>query len=142
VGEQNPHGADPAFALYPLPERATGGRLAAILGMTASQYLRTFDRANLLDPGVRWRAMDARIAAHRLPHDRRILLGRRVAEAHGVQFDCFEPYEIALGRSDRPAIVLVLPHPSGLNRMWNDPDNLRRARETVTEFLETQCSTA
>ena len=33
VGMNNPYGADPAMALYPLPERASGGRLARILGL-------------------------------------------------------------------------------------------------------------
>ena len=33
VGEQNPYGADPNFALYPLPENAAGARLARFLGL-------------------------------------------------------------------------------------------------------------
>jgi hypothetical protein len=56
VGESNPYGADPRYALYPLPPQASGGRLARILGLSARQYLRAFPhRVNLLTT-ARWAA--------------------------------------------------------------------------------------
>ena len=48
VGEHNPYGADPEFALYPLPANATGGRLQRlILGVSMTDYMRHYERVNL-----------------------------------------------------------------------------------------------
>lgn len=48
VGEQNPYGADPKFALYPYPENSAGGRLCfKVFGLTRHEYLARFDRVNL-----------------------------------------------------------------------------------------------
>lgn len=60
-----------------------------------------------------------------------LLAGRRVAAAfhhnmHHEGTDYFEELELA-GREAR-----VVPHPSGVNRWWNDPANRERARK----FLE------
>ena len=52
-----------------------------------------------------------------------LLFGRRVCDAFDVAFNVGE-------RSGR---YIPLPHPSGRNRMWNDP----RVRETVRLIMET-----
>lgn len=135
VGEQNPYGADPRLALYPLPAGATGARLVQILGMTPTSYLERFDRANLLPYGERWTVAKARAAAHALPNKLRIALGSRVAAAHGLLFDPFEAYEVALGHPQDVGYVLILPHPSGRCRIWNDPESIPRAREAVERFV-------
>lgn len=124
------------MALYPLPEGAAGDRLRRLMRMETTEYLRKFDRANLLPPDVEWSSISARIAAHKLRNTYRILLGTRVAAAHGVQFDPFEAYEVAYGSNDRPGVVLVMPHPSGRNRMWNDKLNVERCWHAVADFLQ------
>ena len=48
IGEQNPYGADPAFALYPLPENAAGARL----GARVSAAFGVPFRERLFDPEV------------------------------------------------------------------------------------------
>lgn len=128
VGEANPYGTDPEFALYPLPENASGGRLARILGLSRGEYLRRFDRCNLC-PSV-WSAPTARAAAADIcagPYRVVIALGTKVARAFGY---AYEPVT-----RPRPGLIL-LPHPSGLNRAWADPTLAPRVRALLAEFLE------
>ena len=133
VGESNPYGADPRFALYPEPPGCAGARLCAILGMTDREYLRTFDRVNLLGNG-RWSLPAAREAAQTVTARYRVLLGARVAAAHGVPFlpfyRCAPPWLEA-----GPQNWLVLPHPSGRSRLWNEPGAAERARRLVLALV-------
>jgi len=132
VGEMNPISFDPRYALYPLPENCTGGRLCKILGLSAREYLRTFDRVNLVRRGAgkKWQATTMRMSADLLKHRRRILLGARVCTAHRVPFRPFRTFRI-----NETVTVLVLPHPSGRNRIWNDPASAVRTRRAVARFL-------
>ena len=129
VGESNPYGTDPRFALYPEPPGCAGARLCAILGMTDREYLRTFDRWNLC--ALTWSNRSARNAAARLTAKYRVLLGARVAAAHGVEFI---PFARVDGRGARRG-WLVLPHPSGRSRLWNEPGAADSARELVTHLV-------
>jgi hypothetical protein len=53
VGEVNPYGGDPYYALYPAPDGCSGHRLCyLILGMRREDYLESFERINLVAPGV------------------------------------------------------------------------------------------
>lgn len=131
VGENNPLSADPAHALYPYPAANSGGRLCRILGMSPDEYLHTFDRTNLLSRD-RWSAAAAREAAERVvagPHRRVVALGVKVASAFGVPTAPFAVHTV--GGTD----VAVLPHPSGLCRVWNNPDAELRARAYVYRAL-------
>lgn len=127
VGEANPHGADPEMALYPLPERASGGRLAAILGLSRGEYLERFDRCNLC-PST-WSAASARRRAAEILAERAggriVLLGAKVSRAFGLHYRPF-----VHGRIGPTASVgyAVLPHPSGLNRLWNEAGSAESAR--------------
>jgi len=60
-------------------------------------------------------------------HDVYLLAGRRVARAFGLVDVTIPSLWRVQGKS-----LLVVPHPSGLNRLWNDP--LVRAR--VQELWE------
>lgn len=128
VGESNPYGSSDYFALYPEPPWAAGARLCEILGLTHREYLRRFDRVNLLK-GPKWSLVAARLAAAKLSHRRRILLGSRVCAAHGVPFDPFDHFSVGMG-----VWVLVLPHPSGRCRLWNAGGVVEKAREAVQAF--------
>jgi len=64
----------------------------------------------------------ARAARFHFDSDVVMLLGKRVAAAFGAKTDYFEWFDL---RGSRAAIV---PHPSGINRWWNDPVNVERAR--------------
>lgn len=127
VGELNPFGGRDYFALFPLPRTSSGGRLAGILGLTPERYLETFDRANLCRGA--WSARTARETAALLAQQDRpafVLLGKRVCEAFGEEYQPF-----TVGDAPGGTRFGVLPHPSGLNRSWNDPGAIERARRTV-----------
>lgn len=140
VGEVNPYGSDPVFALYPLPKGASGDRLCRILGMSHAEYLRTFDRANLC--AGEWSLREARLKAEWLILDGRaafLLLGRKVAYAFQLGktpfFQCHYGVEqVRNGKWVRPAFLL-LPHPSGRCRAWNKPGAVERARKIVTDMM-------
>lgn len=141
IGEQNPYGVDPRFALYPLPPHAAGGRLARVLGLDERAYLRAFVRRNLLTAD-KWSVPAARAAADVLlldhpPQDRLVLLGARVAAAFGLPFRDLlcEPQLLLVGTAaPQERHVLVLPHPSGLSREWNAPGTKEKAKVAVEQL--------
>ena len=127
VGEMNPLGGQDAFALFPVPRSRSGGRLATFLGLSDEEYLARFDRANLCH-GV-WSDRVAKATARRLaasPRPAYVLLGEKVCAAFDVEY---EPFTV----DERPdgATFAVLPHPSGINRIWCRSENVKLARETV-----------
>ncbi len=134
VGESNPFGGDEYYAMYPEPEGCAGDRLCRlVMGLSRSTYLRQFERSNLLR-GDRWSAPAARIASDALRErfsgsDVWILLGRKVATA-------FELSDVAPASAVyRYRRYIVLPHPSGRNRAWNDRDLFRRCREILAREM-------
>lgn len=134
VGEDNPYGADPRYALYMEPENSAGGRLCrVILGLSGREYLRRFDRVNLCSG--KWSMVKARAAAFELLRAGNlrpiILLGRKVATAFGFQYDP------VFTRIDRPGrAFFLLPHPSGRCRVWDtDPEAVAKARGLLAQFL-------
>jgi hypothetical protein len=130
IGESNPYGADPYFALYPAPKGCTGWRLCnLVLQMQPAAYLREFERRNVLE-GPRWSAPAARAAASKLAEEigeaKVVLLGAKVCAAFRLEF---EPFTVLRGKA------AILPHPSGLSRAWNEPGAFDRARATVRQLL-------
>lgn len=126
VGESNPLSSDPADALVPYPDGCAGHRLAvSIFGMSRKAYMDSFDRINLCMGD--WSQFPARLtaAALKIKYDRIVLLGSRVASAFGLNF---EPFTFAQGSSIK---MLILPHPSGLSRLWNNPNNIKLCRELI-----------
>jgi hypothetical protein len=132
VGEWNPYpDKDDAFALYPSPEGCSGHRLCClILGMRRATYLESFDRCNLVN-GEKWTMKAARAKATELAEKRPrvILLGSKVCSAFGVPFKPFEVAESPL------KFAIVLPHPSGLCRLWNLDNAFAKARDAVAAFV-------
>jgi hypothetical protein len=143
VGETNPWqkpGADPdhKFDLYPLPAHASGGRLChLVLGMQATTYLRNFVRRDLLTG--KWSVPAARKAAYGLWCESGlaplVLLGAKVCAAFGFAYEPFTTNEHYLGDHEDAHQVVILPHPSGLNRAWHEPGAFLRARELVMPLL-------
>jgi hypothetical protein len=134
VGEANPYGADPLFALWPDPYNSAGARLQRlVLQLSVDDYLRSFERVNLCP--TRWSAPVARAQATALETHVEagrvaVLLGTKVSRAfsaHAPPFEPFRAYERGAGR------LVVLPHPSGLNRAWNEPGAFERARELLRQ---------
>lgn len=119
VGETNPFGGDPAFALYHEPRYSSGNQLRLILGLTDDEY-EALDKVNLCKG--KWSVHAARAAwAGVVPRPLIVLLGRKVQTATEGP----TPFTYCTrGQS----VLLGLPHPSGLNRLWHVPDTRQRAR--------------
>ncbi len=143
VGEDNPYGADPYFALYPKPEHASGGRLChLVFGLRfAKTYLDHFDRVNLCDG--RWSIVEARKRAAAIQEEFHggqgrpgaVLLGAKVAAAVGFVFRDVV-WTSAPSRFIGVDLQLYfLPHPSGRNTVWNEPWAFERARALVAPLL-------
>lgn len=140
VGEVNPHGSDPRHALYHLPRTSSGNRLRCILGLTDLEYHRLLDKANLCEG--EWSSKQAAPRLAELVLSRRgvvVLLGARVRAAArrmiklayvdpdpGVEFFG----RVTLGSG---VVLVSLPHPSGLCRLWNEPGTAARARALLRE---------
>lgn len=136
VGESNPYGADPYYALYPSPDGCTGERLCRlILRLAADEYLDRFDRDNLCDGP--WSMKAARVKGEKLWNEsvemKRpaiILLGRKVADAFfkGIR-EVPGPFSVTTNCTDTD--IVCLPHPSGLCRAWQIPGAFDKAHDLI-----------
>ena len=116
-------------------------RLLSLLEMTREEYLRTFDRTNLLHKcqgrgrrGDLWDPIAARDAADTMIRTqdeprRIILLGKRVGAAFVPNTMYFQWWKA--GRHS----VVVVPHPSGRNAWFNSPANRRTFRDWMRDTL-------
>lgn len=118
-------------ALYPYPPRCAGARLCELMGLPLSEYIFGIDRMNLLDfyPGKQGKGARFPMAAAKESvaalHEQRgligrniLLVGRRVAEA-------FEKKDVPnlTWQHQKAYNFAIIPHPSGINRWWNDAEN-------------------
>ena len=133
VGEDNPYGSNPRYALYPYPANSAGGRLCfKILELEMREYLKRYDRVNLCTG--KWSIKAARLKVGELkkalgPGQTYVLLGSKVCSAFDVPF---EPFSIQWADGvQRDGATIVLPHPSGLNRLGNEPGMFEKAREAL-----------
>lgn len=125
VGELNPYGADPRHALFPYPENSAGGRLCRkVMQLEMRDYLARYDRVNLCVE--KWSTPCAKLRADEVKTENAqrvyVLLGSKVCAAFGVPFI---PFSVYGGR------YVVLPHPSGRCRLWNDYRSYERARNAL-----------
>lgn len=116
-------------------EGRVGRRLADLCGLTLPEFLEQFERVNLLhvrqdtrekgfefDDVEAWREAGILRAQGAFMQPRTVLLlGKRVARAFGCPTEYFARWWI-----DR-AEAFVVPHPSGINRWWNDHANVDKA---------------
>jgi len=99
----------------------TRRRLAELLGVDVPDLMAEVLWLNLWEyPGTKTERYVQLVEEATQPGDVVWLLGRRVQRAFGL------PQEPALTTIERSAgsTMLCLPHPSGLNRWWNDPDHV------------------
>lgn len=117
-----------------------------LMGLSQEQMLRDHDFLNVFDHwpgkgigGDKFPMAEAKIRAKKMLDQLKdrtvVLLGANVARAFGaIRFKYLGVYE--LRHPDRPSEVIsraltVVPHPSGVNRHWNNPKN----REVAKSFL-------
>lgn len=117
---------DPPLALSPWVANSTGARLAELTGFDPQTYLDTFARINLCGTAE----FDWRAAQHMAQSLRccGLLEGRKVV--------CLGPKVWYAFMEDREVKLCVwhgryawIPHPSGRNRWYNDPENRARVQE-------------
>ncbi len=130
IGENNPYGNDERYALFDEPPGSAGGRFRRlVLAIPRREYF-LHDRMNLLQQ-PRWSVPRAREAAANVMRKHRgrvlVLLGRKVANAFGG----LETWAIQRGVSG--TVLVSLPHPSGLCRLWQVDGTYARARALVVE---------
>jgi uracil-DNA glycosylase len=112
-------------------------RLAGVCGMGRKEYMGLTDRYNVLRrwPGKKGKGDHfpmrlARRSARRLALGfsgrRVILLGRSVAKAFGLNVGYLKWVNIGFD-------VAVVPHPSGINRWWNEARNKAAARRFMED---------
>lgn len=121
---------------FDVDREGAGRRLARILDVPYGELHRRHRFINLLKwPARRSQHPDARTAARRLlrracPSNLTIiLLGRQVADAFKANKPFFSLTVIS------GVQTLLLPHPSGRCRIWNDPKSVLRARAAVNALL-------
>ena len=136
IGENNPYGSEPAFALYCYPPGCAGYRLRRIFGLPQHQYL-ALHRKNLCDGD--WSKEQAKTRARELlspqsPWNVMVLLGRKVTEMfEKVALDDV-PLVAFSTRVCSGMTLISLPHPSGRNTIWNNPKMPARARAILREL--------
>lgn len=152
VGEDNPYGSDPEYALWPHPANASGHRLMTILGLSTREYVRGCERRNLCKR--KWSDKEACKTAEALLDEAAgapmVLLGRKVAGAFLVAdypaFSTVASSELSklLLRKRGPmfettytSMLLLLPHPSGRCRDWNVPGSRERAKVAFDDLRRT-----
>ncbi len=142
LGMNNPVSARPEHALFPYPPGCTGHRLLRLLNRrvpdaTRQDYLRAFDRRNLLNR-LLWSRADARRAAQEflevsspeLQGRTVLVLGREVASLLGLEEQLIYPVHLH-GITWRQ-----LPHPSGRNHWFNDDVCAELAAMLLEELYE------
>lgn len=124
IGMNNPHCQEARYALYPAPEGCAGHRLWGLLhartGATKGEYIKGFERLNLVD-APKWEMRTARRTAQLMLEDdtlegrRIVLLGTSVRTAFRLPPVLVKPVVV------RGVTFRQLPHPSGRCRWYNDP---------------------
>lgn len=146
IGQAPGPNTDPDRPLAPLPRSSAGGRLAELAGLSPKDYLKTFDRTNLLHTfqgrwkrDDKWPARDAGIAAAAmkplLGGRHVILVGRNVAEAFGYPAQHLDFHQWFA--DDRWGFeVAVVPHTSGRNHWYRKPGHEDAARAFWEEVVQ------
>jgi len=143
VGQRPPAGGSPRAPLFPSPPNCAGWRLWELTGLPYRlDYLRSFWRINVIEePGAGFLKRD--VSGERLDFLRGLLVDERVSGVvfcgsavaevcgyHATMYLPFSGYE-----KGRPFAGVVIPHPSGRNRRYNDQAQRDRAREVLTAVL-------
>lgn len=137
VGELNPYGANPRYALYHEPRNASGDRLRRILGLTVRSYV-PLPKYNLCVGDWSMKAARARAQEIWDAHDLIVTLGVRVRSAFNQLIGTPGCSGVGLDMIHGHTVV-TLPHPSGLCRAWNITENVADARELVQRYTGLPC---
>jgi hypothetical protein len=120
--------------IYVIGERLGTGRsrkrLAELIGVPEETMMEHVCWVNLWDVPGNIPAYEVSMIEQAAQHDDAIvLLGREVAEA--VSLGDQDPLSRIERNGGVGPVLLLLPHPSGLNRWYNDAANTARAQEAL-----------
>lgn len=142
LGMNNPISSAPEHALFPAPEGCTWHRLWVMLHdrtqASRGAYLQAFERRNLV-LGRRWSPVMAREAAGPLIEELRgsgrtvVVLGAEVRDALRLPRLLIKPQEL------HGVVWRQLPHPSGRNLWFNNPENRELACLLLEELYRASC---
>lgn len=149
IGQAPSKAGDPSRPLTGL----VGQRLARLASMVPMEFYLSVVRANIIPefagrrgttdvfPMAEARA-NAERAAPLLDGRTAVFVGRKVADAFGCKSEWFEWGEEYITVDGGVARVryATIPHPSGRNRFWNFPENVREARRFMTELMSRESS--
>ncbi len=134
VGMNNPLSTRPGHELYPYPPGCTGHRLWTMLetrtGARRGQYLEAFERRNLV-AGVKFDHRAARPRAMEMVEELKgsgrtiVLLGNSVRECFNLALEGQLPPLLVHPTTVGGCVWRQIPHPSGLNRWYNAPENTK-----------------
>lgn len=114
----------------------TRRRLASLIGVSRDELMDAVLWLNLWEyPGTRVERYVRLVEESAEPGDAIVLLGRKVSSAFGL--DDVPPLGRVVRGSGAGPVLLCLPHPSGLNRWWNDPGNVESAETSLRELWGT-----
>lgn len=143
------------FPSRPLDGPGTGHRLARLCGLTNDEYLKTFAKVNLhyFTPKKRNKTtkeegrLNANLIRQQYKGRRIILLGREVLTAFsqvsilGGWLSYPRPIIAHFLKSGDGTQIAFIPHPSGLNRWYNNKKNLRQVKKFLrVEVAKSQSS--
>lgn len=141
LGMNNPLSDEPEFDLYPYPKHSSGWRLWQMLpeGTSRSQYLKAFERRNLIR-SKKWMNSEARKSAEEmlplLAGRLVVVLGSDVRAAFGFQrAEPLSLHSVDLGKGKSMAWV-AFPHPSGRNHWFYNENNYAAAAAVITLLYE------
>lgn len=142
VGQQPNSYADEGSAL-PIHAGSTGQKLVTMMGVTPAAFEQNFIRVNVSaihDPEGFTPSYHRHSARNMLPllEGRRVvLLGPAVASAFDWDRNDYT-YCRFYDHPDFHILWAVIPHPSGLNRLYNDPEVKRQVEELLNYVWETR----
>ena len=134
IGQAPSYNGNPSA---PLSYGPTASKIIKLLGIHERRYFKRFDRINILDYWLgkfskgdkfpmREAKRTARIKSYVISGRRILFVGLATARAFG--FD----YAPLRWRKFNGGIAAILPHPSGVNKWWNDPANRKTARRFMS----------
>jgi hypothetical protein len=138
LGERPGPNTNPSIALYPHTTTGAAARLYRLLSLTKEEYLANTARLNAVDdpasstssPVARLRVEYFLFEAASEPF---IVLGKSALKAMPPKYRKMQFGDIIDN-------VLLLPHTSGVNRVWNDPVFTAKMQKIAREFIDEQRS--
>jgi hypothetical protein len=127
----------PSHVPRPWGDSFSARRLEWLLGVERGRLLEAADCINLLGPDERACAESLRAAADRVDvsgYEVLVLCGHQVWRGFGQPWVDKGPETPAVVRV-RGVQTVLLPHPSGLTRNWNDPAVRARAQEVLRQVV-------